>query len=65
MKSYIDVDKENIDFLIESFWGLHRRQKKLEERLTAQGKTISDLQVKISNQADMISELQSKLYHGK
>lgn len=46
--------------------GLEHTEQSLNKLYTevhAQGATISDLQIKLSNQADLISELRSELYH--
>lgn len=57
----IDVNELNLDFLLKGYWDSQKRMNSLEDELMAQGKTITDLQIKLANQAEQISELQSKL----
>lgn len=42
---------------------LQKQIDSLTTELIAQGSTISELQVKLSNLTDMVQELQSNLYH--
>lgn len=65
MKRIIDVEQKNIDFLVDAFWGLETRFNKLREEYVAQSKTITELQIKLAKQADIICELQSELYNKK
>lgn len=57
--------EKNIDFLVDAFWGLETRFNKLREEYVAQSKTITELQIKLAKQADIICELQSELYNKK
>lgn len=65
MKRIVDVEQNNIDFLVDAFWGLETRFDKLREEYIAQSKTITELQTKLAKQTDIICELQSELYNKK
>lgn len=57
----MDKDKLDLDFLREGYWDSQKRMKDLNTELIKQGETITNIQIKLANQAEQISELQSKL----
>ena len=62
MKEYIDLEKANIDFLIDTIWMLDKQHKKLKEDYIAQSKTITELQIKVAKLTDLVNDLQSDIY---
>lgn len=61
MSRIINKDRSDVEFLTESFWGLDKRNKELSQELIEQGKTITELQIRLAKQADIIHELQVKM----